>query len=59
MLTCREKFGLTVANDNIFCGIAAFPSDGFTRLCSGDQGGPAVNAASGELVIYWFSNTII
>lgn len=54
LLTCRQTFGLTVANDNVFCGQAAFPSDGLTRICSGDQGGPAVNAMSGELVIKFF-----
>lgn len=51
LLTCRQTFGSTVANDNVFCGQAAFPSDGFTRICSGDQGGPAINAMSGEVVI--------
>lgn len=56
LLTCRETFGLAVANDNVFCGQAAFPSDGFTRICSGDQGGPVVNAFSGELVIFGLKN---
>lgn len=51
LLTCRARFGLAVANDNVFCGTAAFPSDGNTRICSGDQGGPAVNSNNGELVI--------
>lgn len=51
LLTCRDTFGLSVANDNVFCGQAAFPSDGFTRICSGDQGGPVVNAMTNELVI--------
>lgn len=51
LLICRDTFGLSVANDNVFCGQAAFPSDGFTRICSGDQGGPVVNAMTSELVI--------
>lgn len=55
LLTCRETFGLAVANDNVFCGQAAFPSDGFTRICSGDQGGPVVNGGfPGELVTFFF-----